>query len=370
MKQRKSCFLWFILVLMVLTLILSIIAIPKIVELEYGKPSVQISLGTRFRIAMALLANSKELTTAAQPGGAAQIFEINKGETVNEISLRLQQVGLISNADAFRAYLIWKGLDTSVQAGKYELNPGMTALQLAKILQDATPAEVEFIVLPGWRMEEIAGSLPTSGLKITPEEFMRAVRNPEVSVPFLSKGFSVEGLLFPGSYQIPRDTKPQELVTILVQNCLLYLSTDLQEALNRQGLDYYQGITLASIVQREAVVVEEQPMIASVFINRLRKSMKLDSDPTVQYALGFYQAQNTWWKNPLNSEDLKIESPYNTYLNPGLPPTPISNPPLSAIMAVAYPATTDYLYFRAKCDGSNLHAFALTYEEHLQNACK
>jgi UPF0755 protein len=97
--------------------------------------------------------------------------------------------------------------------------------------------------------------------------------------------------------------------------------------------------------------------------------MKLDSDPTVQYALGYNTAAATWWTNPLSASDLQFDSPYNTYLYPGLPPGPICNPGLSALNAVAYPAQTPYYYFRAACDGSGRHAFAQTYEEHLRNAC-
>jgi len=128
-------------------------------------------------------------------------------------------------------------------------------------------------------------------------------------------------------------------------------------------------VTLASIVQREAIVVDEQPMIASVFYNRLRKPMKLDSDPTVQYAVGYNQSQKTWWTNPLSVKDLKIDSLYNTYIKVGLPPSPIASPGLSALRAVAYPAQSPYFYFRARCDGSGLHAFSSTYDEHLNNSC-
>jgi UPF0755 protein len=117
------------------------------------------------------------------------------------------------------------------------------------------------------------------------------------------------------------------------------------------------------------MITEEQPMIASVFLNRLADGMKLDSDPTVQYALGFNLRQNTWWTNPLSTDDLGINSPYNTYQNTGLPPGPISNPSLSALRAVAYPADSPYYYFQAACDGSGRHEFARTYEEHLANSC-
>jgi UPF0755 protein len=131
----------------------------------------------------------------------------------------------------------------------------------------------------------------------------------------------------------------------------------------------YQAVTLASIVQREAVVADERPQIASVFLNRLHAGMKLDTDPTVQYALGFNPIQGTWWTNPLNATDLQVDSPYNTYIYTGLPPGPIANPSLSALRAVAFPAETPYYFFRARCDDSGLHDFAVTFEEHLQNGC-
>jgi UPF0755 protein len=147
------------------------------------------------------------------------------------------------------------------------------------------------------------------------------------------------------------------------------LTDSIRKGYANHDLSLAQAVTLASIVQREAILPEEQPMIASVFYNRLAAGMKLDSDPTVQYALGYNTKQRTWWTNPLSTDDLKINSPYNTYQVPNLPPGPISNPSLSALQAVAYPAQSPYYYFRAACDGSGRHEFARTYEEHLNNAC-
>ncbi len=158
-------------------------------------------------------------------------------------------------------------------------------------------------------------------------------------------------------------------MTEFLGNFSLHLTIELRDGFARQGLDVYQAVTLASIVQREAVVEEERAQIASVFLNRLEESMKLDSDPTVQYALGFDSLQGTWWTNPLSMPDLQFDSPYNTYLYAGLPPAPIANPSLSALRAVAFPAETPYFYFRARCDGSGLHDFSVTFEEHLQNGC-
>jgi UPF0755 protein len=143
----------------------------------------------------------------------------------------------------------------------------------------------------------------------------------------------------------------------------------LEPAFQNQGLDLLQAVTLASIVQREAMIEEEQPIIASVFLNRMADGMKLESDPTVQYALGFNAEQQTWWTNPLTLDDLDVESLFNTYLYPGLPPAPICNPGVSALRAVAYPAQTSYYYFRAECNGTGSHTFSKTYQEHLDNSC-
>ena len=126
---------------------------------------------------------------------------------------------------------------------------------------------------------------------------------------------------------------------------------------------------MASIIQREAMVTDEMPMIASVFYNRLAINMRLQTDPTVQYALGYDPARGNWWTTPLNLDDLKIDSPYNTYLHAGLPPGPISSPGLPALQAVAAPAKSNYFYFQARCDKSGLHNFAETLEQHQQNNC-
>jgi UPF0755 protein len=176
--------------------------------------------------------------------------------------------------------------------------------------------------------------------------------------------------LYPDRYRLARDITPESLVNLLTENFQMKLSPDLTAGFERQGLSLHQAVTLASIVQREAVVADEMATIASVFLNRLAAGMNLDADPTVQYAIGYNPRQGTWWTNPLSTDDLKTDSPYNTYLYPGLPPGPISNPGLDALRAVAYPEQTDYYYFRAACDGSGRHSFARTYEEHVGNGCE
>jgi UPF0755 protein len=185
----------------------------------------------------------------------------------------------------------------------------------------------------------------------------------------LAPGVTAEGFLFPDRYLLARTTSAGQLVATLLQDFTAALTPELRNGFSNHGLTIYQAVTLASIVQRETMVVDEMPVLASVFYNRLAAGMKLETDPTVQYALGFNAAQGTWWTNPLSLDDLKIDSPYNTYVHAGLPPAPISNPGLEALQAVAEPAQTSYYYFQARCDNSGRHNFAETFEQHLQNNC-
>jgi len=338
----------------------------------FGPPAPGLSRGQRLILSARLLADSDQLTNPFDPGQPEKDFQVLLGDSPTIISGHLQAQGLIPNADALLNYLVYAGLDTTLQAGEYKLSAGMTPIEIAQVLQDATPKEITFNILPGWRLEEIAEGLPTSGLSITPEEFLEAARNPPADAPIrghLPSGASLEGFMPPGSYQLPRETNVDELVAYLTNSFIAQLDQELLEGFAGQGLDLHQAVMLASIVQREAVVEDEMPSIASVFTKRLEAGMKLESDPTVQYALGYQEAGGTWWKSPLSLDDLQINSPYNTYLHPGLPPGPIANPSLGALRAVAAPASTPYFYFRAACDNSGLHVFAETFEEHLGNQC-
>jgi UPF0755 protein len=161
-----------------------------------------------------------------------------------------------------------------------------------------------------------------------------------------------------------------ELLDALLRGFAQHLTADLRQEITAQGLGIREAVIIASIVQREAIQPQEAPLIASVYLNRLRAGIRLDADPTVQYAIGFNAAQQTWWTNPLSLADLKVESPYNTYQRGGLPPSPIANPGLETLKAVAEPASSPYFYFNARCDGSGSHAFSETFEEHLGNLCQ
>ncbi|HVN54319.1 MAG TPA: endolytic transglycosylase MltG [Anaerolineaceae bacterium] len=348
------------------------LSIPKIVADRFGPPSPTLGKVEQITLGLKLLYQQESLLKPVSMGDGKQTFHVDLGESVGSICYRLETSGLIPDADAFRTYLVYAGLDTGLQAGEYELSPGMSPVAIAHRLQDSTPEVVTFRILPGWRLEEIAAALPTSGLNITPDEFLNAARQHPTGYSFsqeVPEGQPMEGFFFPDSYRFDRKITVDALFASSFKNFDLKLTDEIRQGFQRQGLSLYQAVTLASIVQKEAVVPEEQPIIASVFFNRLAKGMKLDSDPTVQYALGYNQKTSTWWTNPLSTVDLAVNSAYNTYQNEGLPPGPICNPSLSALQAVAFPAQTPYYYFRASCDGSGKHEFSQTFEEHLQNSC-
>ena len=345
------------------------IGIPLLAARTYGQPAGRLNPMQVLQYSIKLLWDDGLLTRPIDPRAPAQTFTVQPGEPVDSIANNLQEAGLIVDASMWRDYLIYTGLDNTIQAGDYQLSRAMSIVDIAHKMQDATPADVTFVILPGWRDEEVAASLPTSGLNITPDEFMRAASAVPSGFDFLTDAPTPEGFFYPDSYIIPRVTAVNQLVDILLRNFSLHLSTGLREGFTRQGLSVYQAVTVASIVEREAVQADEAPLIASVYLNRLKIGMKLDADPTVQYALGYNPVQQTWWTNPLGADDFKYVSTYNTYLNDGLPPTPIDNPGMNSLQAVASPADTAYYYFSARCDGSGYHNFAGTFEEHLQNLC-
>jgi len=370
-----SCFLPLVATLILACVVCGGLAlsIPGRAEEKFGPPTPGISGFQRYLLSALLLLNSADLTIPPDPAGVPMPFQVDLGESTASVIGRLAQAGLISNPDALRTYLQYSGLDTSLQAGLYDLSPAMTAVEIAQAMQDATPKQIIFSVLAGWRIEEIARALPTSGLEISPKAFLSAAQIHTEDFPFLSgvaSGTPLEGFLAPGSYELSREITAPALVEAMLIRFGEQLSPELQSGFGNQGLAVPQAVTLASIIQREAVLEEEMPLIASVFLNRLAAGMNLAADPTVQYALGYNEIQQTWWTNPLSVEDLQIDSPFNTYLYPGLPPTPISTPGISALRGVAFPAQTPYYYFRAACDGSGRHLFAETYAEHLQNECQ
>ncbi len=371
MKRSRSCLPGLLIstILVGLLLLVVVVILPALAWNTFGAPDPGLNPFQRLSYGIDLIWHASDLTQPRDPSGLEQVFVIQPGESVTSISDHLEMAGLIRSGRTFRAYLIWTGLDTIIQTGTYHLSPALTGREIAGMLKSTSLTDVPFNVLPGWRMEEIAATIPTSGLDATSADFLAAAATPANPPDYLPVSASTEGFLAPGAYTLPRSTTAEQLVFLLVQNFSSQLTPELRSGFASHGLSVYQAVTLASIVQREVIVDEEMPMIASVFYNRLSIDMPLQTDPTVQYALGYNSAQHTWWTNPLSQADLNLDSPYNTYIYPGLPPGPISNPSLAALQAVAFPAQSNYYYFQARCDGSGLHNFAQTLEQHQQNNC-
>ncbi|MCJ7518487.1 MAG: endolytic transglycosylase MltG, partial [Anaerolineaceae bacterium] len=338
----------------------------------FGSPDPSLDNSNRILYSIKLYLNRDLLLTPYSSSGSDRLFIIESGQTAAKVVENLWKDKLLSTPDILKDYLIFRGIDRLLQSGTYLLNPAMKPIEIANALYDANPQDVAFSFLAGWRAEEIAALLPTSGLEISVEDFLKLIHNPPKSLSALiSSGItSLEGFLPPGNYQILKTATVEELIKQLLTNFLNRMPANYEELLLKTGLSLDQTVTLASIVEKETILPEEAPIIASVFINRLDAGMPLQSDPTVQYALGYIEDQKTWWKNPLTGNDLTFESPYNTYIYQGLPPTPICNPGLASILAVLEPSDTDFLYFRAACDGSGKHSFSLSFEDHLKAVCK
>lgn len=298
-------------------------------------------------------------------------FTIEAGETAGTIALRLQEIGLVGDAELFRLYVKYHGLDANLEAGEYTLQANMTMEEIAYELLEARYEEIEITILPGWRLEEIAEMLRDE-TEIPPEEFLTQARQGDFDSPALADrplGASVEGYLFPDTYRIPASADARQLIEILLASFDARFTPEMRQAATAQGMTIYEVVTLSSIVEREAVLDWERPIIAGVYSNRLNPNTEtrgyLQADPTFQYAKGYDHTTGKWW-NPMGlDEAATVDSPYNTFLYPGLPPGPICSPSLASLQAAVYPTETDYLFFYSRGDGS--HVFARTYEEHLQN---
>jgi UPF0755 protein len=338
---------------------------------QLGDPSPHLDPFQETFLGAYLLINKTALDLPAGDSQDLVEIEVEPGADAATIAANLERLNVIRDSWLLRSYLRYRGLDTAIEAGTYQLSGTMTVTQIAESLQSAPPEDLYITVLEGWRAEQIANTLDRSEYQVTGGEFLEVLRTRPGGYSFageLPEPLWLEGFLFPDTYLIDPQANASEIVMMMLDNFELKVGIDLKAGFSQNNLSIYEAVTLASIIQREAIVIDELPLIASVFINRLNLGMKLDADPTVQYAVG-EQADGSWWKVPLTLDDLAFNSPYNTYVYEGLPPGPIANPGLEALRAVAFPEESNYFYFRARCDGSERHAFAVTFEEHLQNGC-
>ena len=310
---------------------------------------------------------------ASPSGGSPKTFTVEPGQGGAQIAEHLARERVIRNAGLFRFLVRYYGVGRDLQAGRYSLPPDATVRDVIAALTKGQQLLVAVTVREGWRAEEIAALL--AKLEIAKRDSFLALvqsgRTTLASLPVDPPVPSLEGYLFPDTYLVPKEYGAEAFWRLMLGTFAERFTEDMRQKAKEKGLTVHQVVTLASIVEREAVLPEEQPLVASVFLNRLRREMKLDADPTVQYALtppGIPPPGEGYWKKDLTVEDLVVASPFNTYATVGLPPTPIANPGLGAIKAVLNPPETPYLYFVAKPDGS--HAFASTFEEHRSNVAK
>jgi UPF0755 protein len=310
------------------------------------------------------------LDVASASDGQPVTFVVSENETANSIADRLQADGLIRSSTYFKLKMRLSNADSKLQAGRFTLQKGMSVDQIINAL--TTSAAVQVVTVrfqEGWRTEQIAETLVQAGLIQTTDQFTNAIQNGSWNYDFLASrpsNTSLEGFLFPDTYQFRADATPDDIINTMLQNFQTRVPAAEQAKAQALGLNFYQVMTIASIVEREAAVPEERPIIASVYYNRIKQTMPLQADPTVQYAVG---KSGDWWPQ-ISPNDLDTQSSYNTYQNPGMPPGPICDPSLASIEAALAPATTDYVYFVAKGDGSGQHLFAKTYAEQQANIKK
>lgn len=302
---------------------------------------------------------------------------VEPGATTNDVATKLRAEGIIRQPLLFSYLVRSQDLDGKLQAGRYLLRPNMTMAEIISALQNSRVEEIQVTIVEGSRLEEIAEQVGALGLmSVTEESFLETARNGAAFkdghflLQSLPQDASLEGYLFPDTYRFATTATVTSVVeTMLDRFDEQYASIEKEVQLN--DVDVHTIVTMASVVQREAQRSDEMSRIAAVFWNRLKPEYadetgggKLQADPTVQYVLG---QPGSWWPklNTLSIDEINgINSPYNTRVNAGLPPGPISNPGLSALRGTTQPDTSAaYLYFVASCDTPGAHNFATSFEE-------
>jgi len=273
--------------------------------------------------------------------GKEMIFSIVKGEGSKEIALNLEKEGLITSASVFRIYVLTIGISGKLQAGKYELSPSMSIYEIAKKLDSGDIVTKNITIPEGFTIKQI-------------EERLNTEMNMEMKIDS-----SFEGYLFPDTYLISYDANPQEILKMMQDNFEKKLTSDLRTEIERQNKTIKEIITMASLIEKEVISFEDKQTVSGIFWKRIKSGMPLDSCATIAYILGIDK-----WR--YSYEDTRIQSPYNTYLNLGLPEGPICNPGLESIKAAIYPEASQFWFYLSAQNGETI--FSKTLEEH--NAAK
>ncbi|MGI8925697.1 MAG: endolytic transglycosylase MltG [Tepidiformaceae bacterium] len=306
--------------------------------------------------------------------GAPVAYTLAEGRSAGEIGADLERKGVIRSGRQFQVLVSLMGLQQRLSAGDYVLNSGSSALSVIDAITVRASGPVLRVTFPeGIRLEEMATIAEKSGFG-TANDFLEAVAGASLPADFaasLPLGASLQGYLFPDTYFLPVGSDAVDLVAEMIKTLDSRFAPPLKAAVRARGLTLHQALTLASIVEREAAIAAERPIMAGVFYNRLDEGDLLGADPTVQFAVALDPASVArfgYWKKELTIDDLQHASPYNTRRFAGLPPGPITNPGLASIEAAARPTETKFYYFVANAkaaDGS--HVFAETEAGHLRN---
>jgi UPF0755 protein len=297
-----------------------------------------------------------QLLEPASETARPTLFTIERGATTKAVAHRLEEAGIVQSALALRWLARWRGLDARLHVGEYELSPDQSPDEILEIVTTGRVKTWPVTVPEGSRIEDIARRLEEAGL-VEGSAFEAAATDPGLTAELGVPGDSLEGYLFPDTYQLPRGLEAAEVARTMVRQFEHVWETDIAPRAGDSPLSKNEIVTLASIVEKETAAPEERPLIASVFLNRLERGMRLETDPTVIYGIEEFDGN-------LRRIHLRDASnPYNTYRITGLPPGPISSPGAEALRAVVEPSDSDFLYFVSRNDGT--HVFSTTYREHV-----
>jgi UPF0755 protein len=294
------------------------------------------------------------VTPAAGSDSEPRVVTVQAGQGLRAVTRRLQAADLIRHPLKFRALARIEGLDKRLMAGEYLLSAAMPPAAILQRLVEGRVVQHRLTIPEGFTLRQIAAAAAAAGL--TDEKaFVEAAATPEAASSRGLAAGSLEGYLFPDTYLFTRGTAPEAMVDVMVARFRAVFTPQWRRRAAEVGLTVHEVVTLASIIEKETGVPDERPLISSVFHNRLRRGMRLESDPTVIYGLAAFNGN-------LTRKHLTTETPYNTYRIQGLPPGPIASPGAASLEAALYPADTDFLFFVARKDRS--HYFSVTLGEH------
>ncbi|HET7692681.1 MAG TPA: endolytic transglycosylase MltG [Gemmatimonadota bacterium] len=282
-------------------------------------------------------------------------IEVTAGTPVRALAARLEEAGVIRSARLFEIWVRASGNAGSIQAGTYDFPPGIALSAVIEMVLGGRTLLASVTIPEGLRLEQQAG-VAARQLGIDSAAFVAAATDSLLADSLGIDAATLEGYLFPETYLVDPKTDARQLVRLMVGEFQRTFGEEWRERAEELGRSVREIVTLASIVEEEARVKEERPVIAGVYWNRLRIGMKLEADPTVQFALGAHRQRVLY-------RDLEIDSPYNTYLYPGLPPGPIASPGRASLEATLYPDSVPWLFFFATGEGGR-HTFSQTFAEH------